>query len=287
VKQEIAPAECGSAEDFLLNPWVLIQLPFRPAVLHQWAVALLAEALKFQLEISDLLVIDTPTNYGPLVEKLLNMCNVMHESAQRALEYYSQCCLNHWAPKVEPKLYQVFPALLPVLRFVLSARSKNVVRCIKRMSWNTKNTLRYCRFRPYKTVGRVRPSDPANLYNQLFWRTKEPKLGLFSYSKMSVEGISWQMLMSENSAKCKRDDIISLWKLVLEKIIEPGRLGGVSKKMIYSAIDVKYAMLSKVYKLYMYYIGEHKDGLTFQHSKPTKFKFSHMIIKVSLLLLEQ
>jgi len=82
-------------------------------------------------------------------------------------------------------------------------------------------------------------------------------LGLFSYSKMSVEGISWQMLMSENSAKCKRDDIIFVWKLVLEKIIEPGRLGGVSNKMIYSAIDVKYAMLSKVYKLYMYYIGEH------------------------------
>jgi len=34
--------------DFLTEPWVLVQLPFQPTLLHQWLATLVAEYLKFE-----------------------------------------------------------------------------------------------------------------------------------------------------------------------------------------------------------------------------------------------
>jgi len=34
--------------EFVMDPWVLVQLPFQPTLLHQWSIALLAEYLQFE-----------------------------------------------------------------------------------------------------------------------------------------------------------------------------------------------------------------------------------------------
>jgi hypothetical protein len=54
--------ECKSAEEYLFEPWVLLQLPFEPVILHQWSVALMAEALRFRKQITDFTTMAYPKN---------------------------------------------------------------------------------------------------------------------------------------------------------------------------------------------------------------------------------
>lgn len=167
--------------------------------------------------------------------------------------------MDHWTPKTESQnLISLLPDLLPVLRFVFSAECRNIVRSIKSLSWNANSSYkkRRCRFRPYKSTEPVRALDPADFYSQMFWRAKEPVLGLLDYTELTIESISWKALLSNNAAKCDRSEIEALTLLVHDKIIKPGRLAGVPSDFIISAIDVAYAMLFKVYKFYKMYIGE-------------------------------
>jgi hypothetical protein len=69
--------QCESAEEFLLEPWVLLQLPFEPTILHQWAVALMAEALRFQKKIIDFIAMAYPEHLKTVVDKLIAIASLL------------------------------------------------------------------------------------------------------------------------------------------------------------------------------------------------------------------
>lgn len=150
----------------MLEPWVLIQLPFRPAVLHQWAVALLAEALKFQLKISDLLIIDSPVVYHPLIEKLGEMNIVMHSSAELSIQYFTRCCAEILTPTEMKRKFKLFTELLPVLKFALSTECDDIIKSLKRMSWNINNDRKSNLFEALQPKIQVRELDTAHFYSQ-------------------------------------------------------------------------------------------------------------------------
>jgi len=54
--------------DFLTDPWVLVQLPFQPTLLHQWSLALLTEYLRFEKEVSGFHNYATKTSSASKVE---------------------------------------------------------------------------------------------------------------------------------------------------------------------------------------------------------------------------
>lgn len=118
------PENCGSVEDFLLSPWVLIQLPFRPPLYHQWTLALLAETLKFQMDISDLMIIDTPLTLHPTLARLKIMSSLLYSNAQFHLENYMKCIAHKWKIESNNAMMGTFPGLIPTLKFVLSAECK-------------------------------------------------------------------------------------------------------------------------------------------------------------------
>ncbi|CAB3380421.1 Hypothetical predicted protein [Cloeon dipterum] len=47
------PPQCQSALEFLKTLWVVVQLPFQPALFHQWLVAFAVEAFKISMELSE------------------------------------------------------------------------------------------------------------------------------------------------------------------------------------------------------------------------------------------
>ena len=80
---------CKSAKDFLLEPCILIQLPWTPILLHQWLVAALAEVLLFEKSSVELRHWPIPKLFHSCASELPNFCraNTCHKTAtvQRSL----------------------------------------------------------------------------------------------------------------------------------------------------------------------------------------------------------
>jgi hypothetical protein len=232
-------------------------VPFRPVVLHQWVVALLAEALKFELKISDLLTLDSPVALHPHIEKLREMHNVLHFSSHSFLQYFMLFCRQQWVPKSEMELqFQQFPNLLPVLKFVLSSECNDIIMSLKRMSWNPNSTRRSCQLGALPDC-LMRTFDYSHLYSQLFWLDRNEKLVLFVNSEQ-IQRISLATLLAEDSHSqpIRSSDIHALCRFVDEKIIKTGRIGGVHSDLIFAAVNISSNILCKLYKFYNKYIGE-------------------------------
>jgi hypothetical protein len=228
-------------------------------VLHQWVVALLAETLKFELKISDLLIIDSPVALHPHIEKLREMYNVLHCSSHSFLQYFMLFCGHHWVPKTDMELqFEQFSYVLPVLKFVLSAECNDIIMSLKRMSWNPNNTPRSCQLEALPDCP-IRTFDYSHLYSQFFWLDKNEKLTLFVNSE-KTESDSLQMLLAEDSQSqpIRSSDIQALCRFVDEKIIKTGRIGGVHSDFIFAGVNRSSNILCKLYKIYNAYIGEMK-----------------------------
>jgi hypothetical protein len=243
----------------LLNPWVLIQMPFRHAVLHQWVVALHAEAFKFQLKICDLLIIDSPVALHPHIEKLREMNSILITCSRHFLLYFFLFCGSHWIPKSHMETQSLeLSRLLPVLKFVLSSECNDIIMCLKRMSWNPNNTPRSCQFEELPFTCTIRQDfDYLHFYSQFFWHESVQRLELFMYLE-NIKNISLELLLTEDSQSqpVRSGDIQALCRLVDEKIIKTGRIGGVPTDFIFAAVNMASKILCKLYEFYNSYIGE-------------------------------
>lgn len=244
----------GSIEEFLLSPWVLLQVPFRPAVQHQWTLALLAETLKFQMEISDLVVIQTPTTLHPALNILKNMSNAMYTCAQNFILVYLTWLGSKWRYPPDKTLISDLSKLLPTVKFVLSAECRLVIKALKHLAWSDQG-IGECR----SLLGwqeQIRPFDVMHIYSQDCWENEN--LSMFGYHR-KVDGLSWQSI--RNSANPSDGNIGALKILVEEKIIKAGRIGGVTRDTILGAVDVSRQMLLKVFASYNKYIGKYGFNL--------------------------
>jgi len=69
---------CESSAEFLLEPWLLMQVPWHPAVYYQWLSAALAEVLKAKKQVCDFYWLPVPEKLFPVIARLLSMVETLH-----------------------------------------------------------------------------------------------------------------------------------------------------------------------------------------------------------------
>jgi hypothetical protein len=126
--------ECKTASEFLLNPWVLIQLPWDTTLLHQWLVAIEAEILQLSKEFEEFHVWSIPEPVNSEVKKLYLIIGDLRGRVTRGF------VLIDWMEKQWPQVDGrankcildciVLPALSP-LEFILSQKALDVTKALK------------------------------------------------------------------------------------------------------------------------------------------------------------
>jgi len=126
---------------------VLLQLPFQPVLLHQWAVALLASALWLQRDLSPLYCLGHSANLRGPVKKLVGMCNKMQKCAIDFLSFFDLYTSN--AHLNIHKIVELFlapmlnalPEVLPIIEFCGKDEFKDIIRGLNLLAWKPKSKL--------------------------------------------------------------------------------------------------------------------------------------------------
>jgi hypothetical protein len=122
---------CESAHEFLLEPWVLIHLPFKPVLLHQWLVGTLAATLQFEKEVSEFFHSPVPSSLHKSVRRLAAVLKKLHELIFKAFNYLEVCTRD--CPNMDKRpIIRVLEELLAPLEFVCGTEGQNMVRALKR-----------------------------------------------------------------------------------------------------------------------------------------------------------
>jgi hypothetical protein len=88
---------CKSAEEFLMCPWVLIQLPWNAVLFNQWLLAALAEVLEFKKHLVSFYSQPIHPSLQPIVENLLNPVLTVHRRLLygfRLISYWPHTTIN-------------------------------------------------------------------------------------------------------------------------------------------------------------------------------------------------
>jgi len=106
--------DCQTAAEFLLEPWILVQLPFQPLLFYQWSVALLAEALTFQKELCEIFYV--PKILTSAVSTLQEMCDLMFRAAFKFFNHFTSFMYKSarsLAEDVRSSFLELLPDVLP------------------------------------------------------------------------------------------------------------------------------------------------------------------------------
>lgn len=254
----------------MLEPWVLVQLPFQPALMHQWTVALLAEALKLQIALADFTIITHEPRLRYALQLLFKMSSQLLAYANLALSHYFMHCvlgpnsLLDLLKKSHSPFLKMMPNLLPVLDFVLNGECTNVIKALKRLTWSKDKWSS-------DWVGKYKVSEDsgistdfgalATMYNLWYWKQTQSFTWLYETKDHKIDDVALKLKMTFNDAPTI-EEILSprnlglLTTLVDEKIIKTGRLKGESRKAILTEVTKHSKKLFPYYKLYASYIGE-------------------------------
>jgi hypothetical protein len=225
----------------LLNPWVIVQLPFQHAILHQWMVAFNAETLKFQKEVSDLLIITYPSEMRSALKSLSKIKSTLSHFINMCHEYLFSFLLRHPVSPIHSNLLFMnqLPDVLPMLKFILSEKSKNCIKALKRMAWNK------------KTCKESKMEAPIS---------KEEKNMFNSQKDSRIEYKSWRSLEAQKFqielVGGLREYFPDMKNVVKEKIIKTGRLSGVSKETILRGVDNTSGYIFEVFRQYKFLKGK-------------------------------
>jgi len=240
-----------SAVEFLLDPWVLIQLPFQPVLFHQWTVALYAETLKFSKEISEFSNFPFPTRLKTAVDCLKKMLNLMSKNISLMTElmfkYFGQPGTNlHKLSEICLRVGMIkLPELLPIIEFVLSDECRNIIRALKRLAWNKSTKISV-------EINNCMGASfgHSNFYCYEFWKQETVIKSLFTIYNQKL-GLRNPKPMS---TKEKSRIMEAMKKVVYREIIKTGRLKGESRQRILKALDD--CFLNDLYESYLEYAGE-------------------------------
>jgi hypothetical protein len=253
-----------TAAEYFLDPWVLIQMPFQLALLNQWAVALLAEAMLFQKKISPIFSYGIPKKLTKLAENLRTILDTMKNFAifllhlyrsisEDGLEKNFHCALQLQFDEFSSQLTKV----MPILEFVTSAEASSVIGAIENIFLAELNAG--SDVNPPQVVNYNSAELNTPLYDSWSW-IKECRLEKVIIGAMGDRGrcnseLEFVRANTEGvritNAKYKRAMLRVLKKLVEEKIIRTGRLRGIDHKIIMAAVE-KYATHLYVYLLHIF-----------------------------------
>lgn len=256
--------ECQTAEEFLLEPWVLMQLPFQPTLLHQWAVALLAEALKLRNQITDFFVIAYPQKLARAVEKLAKISSDLMSGANSFLSYYFKFC-NNAALNIQAIILlfwddflEVFPTVYAALTFALSEECTNVVLELKQMAWSTNDNEEW--------VDSLSSSSCdfgllSSAYNLFYWKSEHSPSFLFTNEMANTTEDTPSSLLQKfeqaNSNAHVANPVLEALKTFVEKeIIEAGCLQGEEKEQILNVFNQNAARFMVFFRHYKAFFGK-------------------------------
>jgi len=225
---------------------VLIQLPFQPLLLHQWCIALLAEALKFHKEICDFYMLPIPKHLRRLVPHLFAMCTQMftsHNICFGHLEMFIYHGQENVQNNVDWKFLKSMPETLAVLEFVLSDECRNVVKALKRMAWNKTTKLDF-----RERIGGAYP--PVNFnrfdicYNMNYWKQKSP-IRCMSAKYIWVEDLEPFRVQHPRRALTPSEWNV-FYALIDEKAIKTGRIKDENRQVIFDAFGPVHVILPEL-----------------------------------------
>jgi len=136
---------CKSAAEFLLEPWLLMQVPWNPAVYYQWLIAALAEVLRAKQQLVEFHTWLVGENLFSAVAKLLTQVETLHRRIILGFDLINWLSNSHVVSSgfdincqaVECILNMVVLPSLPVIEFLLDDKFNIMVRALKRMAWPT------------------------------------------------------------------------------------------------------------------------------------------------------
>jgi hypothetical protein len=136
---------CETSAEFLLEPWLVMQLPWHPALYYQWLAAALPEVFKAKKQLSEFYYWPVPKQTFLAVAKLLSMVETLHRRIILGFR------LINWLPNSKDSYSSgfdlnsniallilnliVLPSL-PTIEFFVGDKFNTVVRAVKRMAWS-------------------------------------------------------------------------------------------------------------------------------------------------------
>ena len=164
--------QCTTSAEFLLDPWVLMQLPWNPVLLMQWTAGALTEYYSLQLEMVELLRWYLPLRPSRVVRKLLNLLAQLPLYLLKALHHMEM----HFKTRSKMNILQRAASflnmlthdLLPLLEFVVLGKARDIVRALKRKSFGSNFNMSKENIRV--TSSDFEWEDTYNcLFSNLFW----------------------------------------------------------------------------------------------------------------------
>jgi hypothetical protein len=251
----------------LLNPWVIVQLPFQHAILHQWIVAFYAETLKFQKEVSDLLIITYPSEMRSALKSLSKIKSTLSHFTNTCHEYLFSCLWRQpSSPLFSNIITNLLPDVLPMLKFILSEKSKFVIRALKRMAWNRRTCKESKMEVPISKEEQTRIFQFNSMYHFLNWQRFPAGQMFHSPKDSSVEYKSWRYLQVyalQIIVDGLPEYFPAMKAVVEEKIIKTGRLSGVSKETILQGLGNARGSIFEIFRQYKFLKGEFAKFLIF------------------------
>jgi len=242
---------------------VLLQLPFQPVVLHQWAVALLAETYRFLTKISCFYPFEYPKRVKGPLNKLFKMGDVMLKSARTCMGYF-----NYYAANGTQNLNKIIahlqksdflgflPELLPIIEFVTSSNCDNVIKSLNLLNIKTR---RY-KNDEEKEKGFSSFCIYPTIYNRNFWRKPSPVDFLFSFDRnyfKTKKNFTATALSQPPPKDFKISEALKmeLKNFVVAKIITPCRLNTTSNAQFLKIFDEDPKRFLWVYQMYKETLG--------------------------------
>jgi hypothetical protein len=139
-----------TASEFLLEPWLLIQVPWHPPVFYQWLIAALAELLKAKKELVEFYWWPVPKKLFNIVRKLLSSIETLHCRIMcgfRLINWLTNCNENSGSGyetnlhTVECILNMIILPSLPIIEFLVDYKFNILVRALRRMAWPSNDEL--------------------------------------------------------------------------------------------------------------------------------------------------
>jgi hypothetical protein len=239
---------------------VLLQLPFEPTILHQWAVALMAEAMRFRMKIVDFTTMAYPEHLKTVVDKLIAIASLLLEGAHVFVSCISNLILmdgsfNHMhltATLYWEKFQKTLPRVLPALKFVLSDECDTVITALKCAAWNEDAVGTTC------MSSKVDLGYTISIYCYEYWESLKLLTRLFGEIKY-FDRDDPKTLNKEQAASTVADNFDPHTMEIIDKeIIKPGRLQGESTENIFQAADKHHLSLKVFYERYARFKGESK-----------------------------
>ncbi|XP_065333957.1 uncharacterized protein LOC135935496 isoform X2 [Cloeon dipterum] len=175
------PPQCQRVEEYINDPWVLMQLHFQPALFHQWLVAFMIEIYKISMELSELDHLPSRL-HGKDKNVVIRIFQWNRSAWNYVLQGFSflQACVD----LKYQDLRNLFPGIdfpYQFMKIYIDHDLLNVIRSYKKLAWGNSHVA-------LNKLEVVKYQVPCNIYELSFWnKTTSERLTMFESDEYVFE----------------------------------------------------------------------------------------------------